>query len=41
MHAFIWGSSIYHDRYWWPAYGKRRMAEMARTPWGRLFEAYE
>jgi len=41
VHAFIWGSSVYHDRYWWPAYGKRRMAEMARTPWGQLFEAYE
>ncbi len=41
VHAFIWGSSVYHDRYWWPAYGRRRMAEMALTPWGRLFEAYE
>ena len=41
VHAFIWGSSVYHDRYWWPAYGRRRMAEIARTPWGRLFEAYE
>jgi uncharacterized protein (DUF362 family) len=41
VHAFIWGSAVYHDHYWWPAYGKRRMAEIARTPWGRLFEAYE
>ena len=41
VHAFIWGSSAYHDRYWWPVHGKPRMAEIASTPWGRLFEAYE
>jgi uncharacterized protein (DUF362 family) len=41
VHAFIWASAVYHDRYWWPAYGKRRMAEVAGTPWGRMFEAYE
>ncbi len=41
VHAFIWGSSAYHDRYWWPVHGKPRMAEIATTPWGRLFEAYE
>jgi hypothetical protein len=41
VHAFIWGSSLYHDRYWWPVHGRRRMAEIAATPWGRLFQAYE
>lgn len=41
VHAFIWGSSVYHDRYWWPTHGRSRMAEVAKTPWGRLFEAYE
>ena len=41
VHAFIWGSAVYHDRYWWPVHGRRRMAEIATTPWGRLFEAYE
>jgi uncharacterized protein (DUF362 family) len=41
VHAFIQASSIYHDRYWWPVYGKRRMADIASTPWGRLFAAYE
>ena len=41
VHAFIWGSSVYHDHYWWPTYGRRRMAEVAKSPWGRLFEAYE
>jgi uncharacterized protein (DUF362 family) len=41
VHAFIWASAIYHDHFWWPVHGKRRMAELAPTPWGRLFEAYE
>jgi len=41
VHAFIWGSSVYHDRYWWPVFGKKRMADIATTPWGRLFAAYE
>jgi uncharacterized protein (DUF362 family) len=41
VHAFIEASSIYHDRYWWPVHGKRRMADIAATPWGRLFAAYE
>ncbi len=41
VHAFIWASAVYHDNYWWPIYGKRRMAGIAQTPWGRLFEAYE
>ena len=34
VHAFIWGSSVYHDRYWWPVHGRRRMAEVATTPVG-------
>jgi uncharacterized protein (DUF362 family) len=41
VHAFIWGSSVYHDRYWWPVFGRKRMADIASTPWGRLFAAYE
>jgi uncharacterized protein (DUF362 family) len=41
VHAFIWGSALYHDRYWWPVHGTRRMAEIAETGWGRLFKAYE
>jgi len=41
VHAFIWGSSVYHDRYWWPVFGRKRMADIATTPWGRLFAAYE
>jgi uncharacterized protein (DUF362 family) len=41
VHAFIWGSAVYHDRYWWPVHGRRRMAEIAETPWARLFASYE
>ena len=41
VHAFIWGSAAYHDHYWWPVYGMKRMAEIAKSPWGRLFQAYE
>ena len=41
VHVFSWASGFYFDRYWWPVYGRRRMAEMAQTPWGRLFAAYE
>ena len=41
VHVFSWASGFYFDRYWWPAYGRRRMAALATTPWGRLFEAYD
>jgi uncharacterized protein (DUF362 family) len=41
VHAFIWGSAVYHDRYWWPVHGRKRMAEIADTPWARLFASYE
>jgi uncharacterized protein (DUF362 family) len=41
VHAFIWGSAFYHDRYWWPVHGTRRMKDIAQTDWGRLFHAYE
>jgi len=41
VHVFSWASGFYFDRYWWPVYGRRRMAEIASTPWGRLFQAYE
>jgi uncharacterized protein (DUF362 family) len=41
VHAFIWGSAFYHDRYWWPVHGTRRMNEIAKSPWGRLFAAYD
>ena len=41
VHAFIWGSAFYHDHYWWPTHGTRRMAAIAESPWARLFQKYE
>ena len=41
VHAFIAGSSIYHDLLWWRLAGKPRMAALARTSqWMRLFDSY-
>ena len=33
-------SNLYHNAYWYRFFGKRRIASMMRTPWGRLFESY-
>jgi len=34
-------SRLYHDFYWYPFVGRRRVSEILRTEWGRLFEQYE
>jgi uncharacterized protein (DUF362 family) len=34
-------SIAYHDLYWYPTIGKRRVREALATPWGRLFLNYE
>jgi uncharacterized protein (DUF362 family) len=33
-------SNLYHDWFWYPLIGKRRIRAFSRTPWGRLFESY-
>ena len=33
-------SIIYHDYYWYPFVGKKRVNEALRTKWGRLFRQY-
>ncbi|HEX2980197.1 MAG TPA: DUF362 domain-containing protein [Anaerolineaceae bacterium] len=33
-------SNFYHNVYWYPFVGRRRVQEALRTPWGRLFESY-
>ena len=33
-------SRLYHDVYWYPLIGKKRIAEMMKTEWGKLFEKY-
>ncbi|MCL5076228.1 MAG: DUF362 domain-containing protein [Chloroflexi bacterium] len=34
-------SRLYYDFFWFPLIGKRRVARMMETPWGRLFRTYE
>ncbi len=33
-------SNFYHNVYWYPFVGRRRVKEALETPWGRLFESY-
>ncbi len=33
-------SNFYHNVYWYPFVGRRRVEEALDTPWGRLFESY-
>ena len=40
VYCFIYGSHIYHDWIWWPLVGRRRMRELMRTPWGKLWQSY-
>lgn len=33
-------SNLYHNAYWYPLMGKRRIKRMMDTEWGKLFESY-
>jgi uncharacterized protein (DUF362 family) len=33
-------SRLYHDVYWYPCKGKKRVADALETEWGRLFRSY-
>ncbi|NIM19650.1 MAG: DUF362 domain-containing protein [Candidatus Latescibacteria bacterium] len=33
-------SNVYHDFFWYPTVGKKRIREFSKTPWGRLFSRY-
>jgi len=33
-------SNLYHDYFWYPIIGKRRIKEFMKTEWGRLFQTY-
>jgi hypothetical protein len=33
-------SNFYHNVYWYPFVGRKRVEEALQTPWGRLFESY-
>jgi uncharacterized protein (DUF362 family) len=42
VYAFIFGSSVYHDRVWWPLKGRAIQERTRReTTWGRLFDHYQ
>jgi uncharacterized protein (DUF362 family) len=42
VHAFILGSETYHDYYRWPVKDRRVFEQWKKkTPWGKLFTAYE
>lgn len=33
-------SRLYHDVYWYPLIGKKRVNDILETPWGKLFQQY-
>jgi uncharacterized protein (DUF362 family) len=38
--TFIFASEFYHDRFWYPFIGKRKIKEFMKTDWGELFKKY-
>ncbi|MFH1438031.1 MAG: DUF362 domain-containing protein [Pseudomonadota bacterium] len=40
VYPFVFGSFVYHDYMWYPAFGKRVWKEYLKTEWGRHFETY-
>ena len=41
VNIFIFGSENYHDRFWYPVYGRKVVDQwLAESPWGRLFQQY-
>ncbi|MHA2329714.1 MAG: DUF362 domain-containing protein, partial [Candidatus Hodarchaeales archaeon] len=38
---FIAASSIYHDWFWYPFIGKKKISKFQQTEWGELFDSYE
>lgn len=34
-------SNVYHNVYWYPVHGRRRVKEALRTKWGQLFLSYD
>jgi uncharacterized protein (DUF362 family) len=36
----FFASNVYHNWYWYPLMGKRRIKKMLDTEWGQLFESY-
>ena len=41
VNLFIFGSFFYHDYYWWPFKGRRKMEVFRKNHrWGQLFDKY-
>jgi len=41
VNIFIFASEVYHDRFWYPIWGRPVVERWKReSPWGRLFEQY-
>jgi uncharacterized protein (DUF362 family) len=41
VNVFIFASETYHDRFWYPVYGRKVVDQWLRaSPWGRLFQQY-
>ena len=38
--TFIFASEFYHDWFWYPVIGKRKIKEFMKTDWGELFKKY-
>ncbi len=36
----ILGSLIYHDMFWYPTVGKKRIKQFMKSKWGKMFESY-
>lgn len=36
----FFASNFYHNVYWYPFVGRKRVEEALKTPWGHLFESY-
>ena len=36
----FFASNFYHNVYWYPFVGRKRVEEALKTPWGRLFASY-
>jgi len=34
-------SRLYHDVYWYPTIGKKRVEQILATEWGELFRSYD
>jgi uncharacterized protein (DUF362 family) len=39
--SFIFASEFYHDWFWYPLIGKRKIKRFSETGWGKLFNKYE